>query len=351
MAQLGKKGAAVVRSAVVVLSLLGIAVGLTTAGSMPAAAAARGRVVRTTTTTTQPTTTSSTVAAPTSSSSLLFGAATDDTSASMPLLSSFESHAGKTVGLYGLYKSFYWDKDFPTTDATTLRNRGAVPMITWEPWNPSNGVNQPTYSMAAVANGNFDTMIRNWATEIKTFGSPVWLRFAHEMNGDWYPWAEGVNGNGAGSYVAAFRHVHDVFAAAGVSNVSWVWNPNIVVNGIGASLSSLYPGDAYVDMVGIDGYNWGTSASWSSWQSAQDVFGATMTQVRAITNRGIVIGETASAEAGGNKADWISSFFSFMKANTDIKAFVWFEFQKETDWRIESSSAAQAAFASAVSGI
>ena len=51
------------------------------------------------------------------------------------------------------------------------------------------------------------------------------IRFAHEMNGTWYPWAEGVNGNGPGDYVAAWRHVVGVFRRAKVSNVTWTWAP------------------------------------------------------------------------------------------------------------------------------
>jgi len=373
----------------VVCSALAVAVGVATLSTTsPAEAAARRRFARQTTTTTakpkapttsssvKPTTattvkttapspstsvkapvapgsTSSTVPAPKSTSSsnqVLFGAATEENnSGTLNQLASFEAHAGKKAALYGMYKSFYWDPNFPTAEATTVRTHGSIPMITWEPFNPSNGVNQPEYALSTITAGKYDTMIRNWANQIKAFGSPVWLRFAHEMNSDWYPWAEGVNGNAPGSYVAAYRHVHAVFANAGVTNVKWVWNPNVVMDGIGSSLTSLYPGDAYVDMVGIDGYNWGASTSWGTWQTPASVFGQTMTQVRAITKKGIVIGETSSTEAGGNKATWIKDYFSWMKANTDIKAFIWFNISKETDWRIESSSAAQAAFASALS--
>jgi hypothetical protein len=220
-------------------------------------------------------------------------------------------------------------------------------MVTWEPFNPSNGVDQPGYSLAAIANGTHDAYLSRWATQIKTWGQPLWLRFAHEMNGDWYPWAEGVNGNAPGSYVAAWRHVHDVFANAGVTNVTWVWTPNVLIPGR-PSYASLYPGDAYVDWVGLDGYNWGTSASWSSWQSPTAVFGSSLASLRGVTSRPIVIGETASAEVGGNKAQWVQQFFSMLSANPDIKAFVWFNFLKETDWRIESTPATQAAFAGGV---
>lgn len=289
-------------------------------------------------------------AAPNSTpSSVLFGAATEESSfTSFANLDALESHAGKKASVYVMYRSFYWDPDFPTAHATAIANRGATPFMTWEPWNPSQGANQPQYALATIARGDYDAMINRWAGQIKAWGRPMYLRFAAEMNGDWFPWSINVNGNTSADYVNAWRHVHGVFAANGVTNVKWVWNVNVpTANSV--SYASVYPGDAYVDWVGIDGYNWGTSASWSSWQSPSSVFGSTLSAVRAITSRPIIIGETASAEAGGDKAAWTTDFFSFLKANTDIKAFVWFNLDKETDWRIESSSAAQSAFARGVS--
>ena len=249
--------------------------------------------------------------------------------------------------MYVIYKSFYWDPDFPTAQANAIVAQGMTPFMTWEPFNPSNGATQPEYALAKIAGGAFDPMINRWAQQIKAFGQPMFLRFAAEMNGDWFPWSINVNGNTAADYVNAWRHVHGIFAANGVSNVKWVWNPNTpTANPV--RLATVYPGDAYVDWVGIDGYNWGTSTSWSQWQSPSSVFGSTLSEVRAITRRPIMIGETSSAEAGGNKAAWIDEFFSFLRANADIKAFVWFNFNKETDWRIESSPAAQSAFARGV---
>ena len=280
-------------------------------------------------------------------SSVLFGAETEESGNTLTQLASFESHAGKKSSLYGYYASFYWDSDFNASLASTISSRGTTPMLTWEPWEPNGNVNQPTYSLAQLANGSFDAYISRWANEIKNWNHPLWLRFAHEMNGDWYPWSEGVNGNTSGQYVAAWRHVHDLFAQAGVSNVKWIWTPNVLMDGR-PSLASLYPGDAYVDWVGFDGYNWGTSASWSTWQSPTSVMGATLSALRQITARPIVIGETSSSEVGGSKAQWIQQFFSMLAANPDVKAFLWFNLNKENDWRIESSGAAQAAFAAGI---
>jgi hypothetical protein len=310
--------------------------------------AADARVRKQTTTTTTapaPTTTSTTAPAPAPTGTVRFGGVGNDLAA----ISSFESHAGKHVSLVGSYRSFYWDTHFPTSDANAVyAHGGATPLITWEPWNPSNGVNQSAYKLSNIAAGNFDAMLNTWANEIKAYGHPVWLRFAHEMNGNWYPWAVGVNGNTAADYVNAWRHVHDVFVNAGVTNVTWVWNVNTDA-GTGVTPASVYPGGAYVDWMGVDGYNWGTTQSWgSTWQSPGQVFNATLSALRAISTKPVMIGETASAETGGNKAQWISDFFTWMKGYGYLKAFVWFDINKEVDWRIESSSSAQAAFASGV---
>ena len=279
---------------------------------------------------------------------MLFGAETEESGSNFAQLASFENHAGKKASIYGYYASFFYDPNFDAAMATAIANRGTIPMLTWEPWDPTNGaVVQPNYTLAKIANGSLDAYLGRWANQIKAWNRPLWLRFAHEMNGDWYPWSEGVNGNTPGQYVAAWRHVHDVFTQAGVTNVTWVWTPNVLMDGR-PSLASLYPGDSYVDWVGLDGYNWGASASWSSWQSPTSVMGTTLANLRQVSSRPIILGETATTEVGGNKAQWIQQFFSMLSANPDVKAFLWFNLLKENDWRIESSPSAQAAFATGV---
>jgi beta-mannanase len=145
------------------------------------------------------------------------------------------------------------------------------------------------------------------------------LRFNHEMNGWWFPWAEGrtstgvVNGNSPGDYVKAWRHVHDIFTRVGATNVSWLWSPNIVaVNTNYADLASVYPGDAYVDWTGVDGYNWGTSDPDFDWQSFADVFGDIYPKLAA-KGKPIIIGEMASDEVGGSKAQWIDDIIPTLK--------------------------------------
>jgi hypothetical protein len=275
---------------------------------------------------------------------VLWGAATETGLGELP---GFEADAGKRASLFLSYSSFANDSDFPSSDAAAVVAHGATPVVTWEPWDPASGsASQPAYRLSAIISGADDAYITRWANEVRAFGHPIWLRFAHEMNGDWYPWAESVNGNAPGQYVAAWRHVHDLFAHAGATNVAWIWTPNVVYPGTTA-LAELYPGDAYVNWVGVDGYNWGSTRP-QGWQSPEAVFGETLSALRQLSSRPIVIGETASAEAGGSKAAWINQFFATLAAHPEVRAFLWFNLNKETDWRIESSPAATQAFAQGI---
>ena len=244
-------------------------------------------------------------------------------------------------------------KDFgqapPIADLNAVHARGATSLITWEPWLwGGNGANQPAFALDRITAGDYDTYIAQWGNALKTWGKPVMLRFAHEMNGNWYPWAEAANGNEAGDYVAAWRHVHDVMAATGATNVQWVWSPNVPYWG-STPLTGLYPGAGYVDVVGLDGYNWGTSASWSSWTPPASLFGEGLAALRSLApGKAIMISETASAEAGGSKADWNTALVSYLAAQPDVTAFVWFHHNKEVDWRINSSAASATALAAAL---
>ena len=100
----------------------------------------------------------------------------------------------------------------------------------------------------------------------------------------------------------------------------------------------------------MDGYNWGTVGAWHSWISFDSLFQQTYQALLAITSKQLMIAETASTEQGGDKAAWITDTFTTQLANnfSRVKAFVWFDQDKETDWRIESSSASQNAFATAM---
>lgn len=275
--------------------------------------------------------------------SIRFGVGTNGGPAAGGELDEVAGLAGEAPSIVLSYKDF--NQPAPIAELDAVRARGAETLLTWEPWTWGGGVSQPAYSLDRIAAGDFDAYLREWGTALGQWGQPVYLRFAHEMNGDWYPWAEGVNGNGTGDYVAAYQHVHDVVASTGATNISWVWNPNVPYWG-STPLDQLFPGAGYVDLVALDGYNWGTSQSWSTWQEPQALFGEGIAQLRRLApGKPIVIAETASSELGGSKPQWISSLFSYVSAQQDVVALVWFHINKEADWRINSTTASADAFA------
>ncbi len=245
---------------------------------------------------------------------------------------------GESPSILMWYADFQQAPPIAELDATVAR--GATPLVTWEPWLWGGGAVQPAYASDRITAGTYDAHIATWGRALAAWGKPVLLRYGHEMNGPWYPWSDGVNGNGTGDYVAAWRHVHDVVAATGAGNVQWVWSPNVPDAQMPA-FSTLYPGSAYVDVVALDGYNWGTSTSWSSWTSPSALFGGPLQQLRAVApGKPIMIGETSSAEAGGDKAAWSRDLIAYLSAQPDVTAVVWFNVNKETDWRFDSSPAA-----------
>lgn len=266
-----------------------------------------------------------------------------------PDVAQFATDTGHSVGMVQYYRD--WTTSFDTGTADAIRALGATPVLTWEPWQSSLGtVNQPRYSLRQIYNGAFDSYIRTWATAARSWGHPLFVRFAHEMNGDWYPWCGSVNGNRSGDYVRAWRHVHDLVVKAGAANVSWIWSVNRSYTG-SLPLAGLYPGDGYADWVGVDVYNGGTAGAMGGWLTFSQMFDPTYAQIKTVTTKPLLVDELASAEAGGDKAGWIRDFFTELHATPAIRGFFWFNYNKETDWRIESSPTARSAFATGVAGL
>lgn len=271
-------------------------------------------------------------------------------------VTAFERDVNKPASIILWYQGWGLNdgtQNFETTWMNNVSNHGSIPLISWEPWMYTRGINQPDYSLANIIDGRFDSYITRWALASKAWGHSYFLRFAAEMNGNWYPWSEQVNGNQPGQYVQAFRHVHDIFTALNVTNVTWVWSPNVEYHG-STPLNELYPGSSYVDWIGMDGYNWSTIGG-HQWQTFSQVFKQTYNDVLSMfPDKPLMVAETASAQMGGDKAAWISDAYGNQIPNLfpAIKAVIWFNENKETDWRVESSPATQSAFAKAIaSGI
>jgi hypothetical protein len=267
----------------------------------------------------------------------------------------FESHAGKKISLLALGSSWGSSTNtFPTDAMTTIRNNGSIPFYNWASMSPGGTATESNFQLSDIINGTYDSYITSFAQAAKAWGHPFFLRFDWEMNlRGTYPWVEIVNGNSSGQYVQMWRHVHDIFTRVGASNVTWVWCPNAEYTGSIKPLTSLYPGDAYVNWTCIDGYNWGTNP-WKPnvWETFSQLFGPTYANVTGTVapSKPLIIGETASSEYGGSKATWITDMLGTQlpKYFPKVKAFLWFNWKDIADWPIETSSAAQSAFASGI---
>jgi beta-mannanase len=246
-----------------------------------------------------------------------------------------------------------WYQDWaqtPEIDVSLLQSvvdHGALPMLTWEPWDHTGGPVQPAFQPARIRDGAFDPYVRSAAAILASYGGPLLLRWAHEMNGHWYPWGNGSRDGTAADYVAAWRHLHEIFTAEGATNVGWVWCPNVLEGCV--DFAPWYPGGAYVDWLALDGYNWG---GWGRWRSFERLFLESWRRLTALGTQPAMVAETGCAEQGGNKGRWIREALAHVVPTKlpRARAVVWFNQNKERDWRIESSLRSQRAFADAVAG-
>lgn len=233
--------------------------------------------------------------------------------------------------------------------ADNTRGHGSIPMLSWH----SSGGDPARWQLRKIINGEHDAYIREYATAARNWGHPFFLRFNHEMNGEWgFPWQEDENGNQRGEFVQAWRHVHDIFRAVGVTNASWVWCPSFDWNGSPRpGYASLYPGDAYVDWTCLDGYNFGTHSS-EGWWSFDQVFNYSYNEVLEVApSRPMMIGEFGSVEDGGSKANWLTDALKVQLPTRypRMRAAVYFNWHMDgDDWRIETSQSSINAFKSGI---
>ena len=230
-----------------------------------------------------------------------------------------------------------WSLPFQRDLCEKLDKDGYIPHIVWEPWLWSD---KKAIKLDNINAGEWDGYIRTWAQDLKRYGKPVFIRWGHEFNIEGYPWGIVNNSKNPAKYVKAYRHVHDIFTSLGVTNARWIWCPMRESWPMESwnDMHLCYPGDKYVDWIGIDGYNWGTTQSWSMWQTFKLLFRDVARDLwRRYPGKPLMIAEFAAAEEGGDKGEWISQIVEELKNMPYIKNINWFDQRKETDWRIDSS--------------
>jgi mannan endo-1,4-beta-mannosidase len=286
-----------------------------------------------------------------------FGMYTEQAPYNTSELTMVGDRVGKQPDTVGFFLG--WDQGFRPDAVTRAWQQGMLPILTWESLPNLPPAVRTTvdadYEMSKILDGQFDDYIDQFAAGVKELGLPVVIRLDQEMNADYYPWSDTMTYNQRGEYVRLWRYVVDRFRAIGADkDVIWLWTPNRVDDIPQKQIASFYPGDDYVDWVGVDGY-------WRNKSQAYDfavTYNRTLGLLRALTDKPIFIGEVGATENGGHKVAWINSFFAELPKNPDIIGFAWFNLTVvygsgdatvSNDWRINSSDAAVAAFRAGIS--
>jgi hypothetical protein len=222
-----------------------------------------------------------------------------------------------------------WQDTIPSTYPQAPK--GSTVMVSWR---------GPTYG--EINGGSSDARIARAAKAFARYGKPVLLRWGWEMNGDWYTWGGPRNDNDTAGFRTAWRRLHRIFGEQGADNVSWVWSPNwnSSPDKEWNSYDRYYPGDEYVDWVGVSGYNLDR-------QTPQQLFGGIYADYSA--RKPFMISEVGAVDRGGStKADWITQFADWVTAHPAVASVVWFDTDTHPSvpekWRIDSTTDALAAY-------
>ena len=248
-------------------------------------------------------------------------------------LPQFVALIGRRPAVVGLYQQ--WSEPFLyPSQLRAISRLGALPMIAWD--SSQHGVPIP---LSRITGGGEDAYLRRAARSAAIWNRVILVRLDPEMNLASSPGHDGT----PAAFVAAWRHVVQVFDRAGADNVRWVWTPNVDCSGL-CPFSSYFPGARWVDWVGLDGYNYGTDPG-HTWLSFQQVFARSYRTLTALSAKPMMIAETASSTSGGDKATWIQGMGAALQTDfRRVRLLVWFERRKEEDWLIESSLTSLLAF-------
>jgi len=207
-------------------------------------------------------------------------------------LTAFANATGHQFDVVTYYSGWY--EAFQKQFADAAAANGQVPLVQMDPTD---------INLAAIAAGRYDAYLEEYALAVKSYGGPVILSFGHEMNGSWYSW--GYTHTPSKVFVAAWRHIVELFRNFGAKNVTWLWTVNIIDDtrvGTIPSPAPWWPGSKYVNWVGVDGYYLKPD-----WEFAP-LFGPTLNVVHTLTTDPIIIAETGITTAAGQPAKLANLF-------------------------------------------
>ncbi len=300
------------------------------------------------------------------------------------LIDDFERMAGKKLSVIKVYQAFDHEGFYEHFAEFICCERGAFEFVSFDPTFESSG----DLNACEVLSGDYDSIVVTFAQQIKRWGRPLMLSSIGEMNGTWAGWSGALNfgsdcvpytqvsdlyghygcidandigcADGPERYRDVFRHIHDIFEDEGVTNVAWVWvvNHEPFPKTDWNQFDNYYPGDEYVDIISVDGYNWGDDGPGGcpvdvEWKSFNQVFSAALTSLSSThyPTKPLIIGEFASAEGTDpmSKATWITDAFESIKSDwPQIKAVVWYNPPGDCSFPVTSSLESTQAYSQAL---
>jgi Glycosyl hydrolase family 26 len=241
----------------------------------------------------------------------------------------FSDLAHKRPNLVAYYSG--WAQPFNVSYANMLHSHGAIPLVQIDP---------SFAKVPAIAAGDYDTYLRQYADSVRNYSHAVVIGFGHEMNGNWYSWGYGPGNTSPAAFVAAWRHIVQVFRGEGADNVTWLWTVNQMARPGTQPIHAWWPGTNYVTWVGIDGYYVHPADGFGT------VFGSTINQVRQFTGKPILLSETGVSRKVNRFADIYQIFNNVVRQN--LLGVVWFDENQppdglyHQDWSLEGKSQSDA---------
>ncbi len=247
-----------------------------------------------------------------------------------PTLSGFATEVGASPDIVATFIGW---PDLPDSSLNTTCSQGKTLFIYWENYG---------YSLDNIIAGRNDAYIASFSQALAQYHCPIMLSIFHEMNGNWDEWDGTVGTNSPAKIITAWQRIHSIVTA---SNVQWAWviNSNSVPDTIANAAQNYYPGSAYVDVIGVDGFNFG-----SPWQAFGQIFDAPVTLVQQF-GKPVYISSFASV-AGSGKATWINDFAAHIKTYANVVGWVWFDENQggSNNFLIDSDPTSLAAFEAVV---
>jgi hypothetical protein len=235
------------------------------------------------------------------------------------------------------FRDMHPERGFPTATVEVCRQYGVTPIISKELWQWSERKAERSDWLERINSGKTDDYWREWAKAAKSFESEIILRFGFEMNGDWFGWGQQPE-----AFIAAWRRVYTIIRDdIGARNVQFMFSPNIEWDTTRqlTAIELYYPGDEFVERLGLDGYNFGDFHSeWHQWQTYEAIFEKSI-QKMSQWKKPLMLAEIGCAD-GPRKAKWVEAFLKSVRSDPRVEGFIYFNHfdprKGEPNWRLNS---------------